>query len=471
MKETKTMPRAPRLPRMVQAQMDRFTRAEDGAMMPMVLFFFVITLLIGGMGVDFMHHEMERVKLQAVLDRAVLAAANTRNDLDPETVVRDYFEKAEMTDYLKTVTVESGTGYRTVSATASNPMKTQFISTLGYSTLDVNASGTAEESIGDAEVSLVLDISGSMASNSRIVNMRSAAQEFIDTVITDDNPGTVSVSVVPYSSQVNAGPEILSRLNVLQTQGYSHCMEFDEDEFATTALDTTTLHHQYAHFSTGSSSNSSLVTDTECPQQDYERITAFSQDADALKEQIGDLQARQNTSIHLGMKWGVALLDPAFQPVVADMVDDGLIDESFDGRPVAWGAGALKTIVLMTDGANVRTYRLKDEVYETPDMRYMWARKGLSYMTNYMTSNLDSYFYENAYTATEGDDLLEEICDAAKARGVIVWTIGFEVSNHGAEVMENCASSAAHFYRVEGIEIEDAFASIARQLNALHLVQ
>ncbi|WP_168161503.1 TadE/TadG family type IV pilus assembly protein [Oceanicola sp. S124] len=453
----------------LRRSLEGFARSESGAMLPLIVFFLLITLILGGMGVDFMRHEMERAKLQTVLDRAVLAAANTRNDLDPEAVVRDYFAKAEMTDYLKSISVDAGSGYRTVSASAKNPMKTQFLGTLGVPTLDVNVSGTAEESIGDAEVSLVLDISGSMGSNSRISNMRTAAQDFIDTVITEDQTGTVSVSVVPYTSQVNAGPEIMSRLNVLTLHGYANCIEFDPADFATTEITTTKSYQQFAYFSSGSGNTSNRINDPGCPDKSYERITPFSQDAAALKTQIGNMQARQNTSIHLGMKWAAGLLDPAFQPVIADMVDDGLIDAAFDGRPQNWGAGALKAIVLMTDGVNVQTTRLKNQVYETPDMRYFWSRNRLGWFEGYMSSSLDSQFSETAYTASAGDYYLQQVCSAAKAKGIIVYTIGFEVSNHGADEMEECASSPAHFYRVEGIEISEAFDSIARQLNALHL--
>lgn len=453
----------------LRRHVEGFAGSESGAMLPLIVFFLLITLVLGGMGVDFMRHEMARAKLQTVLDRAVLAAANTRNDLDPKAVVEDYFAKADMTEYLGPVSVQSGSGYRVVSAKASNHMKTQFLGTIGFSTLDINVSGTAEESIGDAEVSLVLDISGSMRNNSRISNMRDAAKDFIDTVITEDQTGTVSVSIVPYTSQVNAGPEIMSRLNVLTLHGYSNCIEFDSDAFSTTEINTTDFHQQFAHFSSGSGSTQYRISDPGCPDNDYERITPFSQNASALKTQIGKMQPRQNTSIHLGMKWAAGLLDPAFQPVISDMVDDGLIDPAFDGRPQNWGAGALKAIVLMTDGENVATTRLKNQVYETPDMRYFWSRNRLGYVEGDMSSSLRSYFSERAYSASQGDTYLQQVCAAAKQKGIIVYTIGFEVSNNGAGEMEDCASSPAHFYRVEGIEISEAFESIARQLNALHL--
>ena len=67
--------------------------------------------------------------------------------------------------------------------------------------------------------------------------------------------------------------------------------------------------------------------------------------------------------------------------------------------------------------------------------------------------------------------MLGNICDAAKDQGIVVWSIGFEVTNHSAGVMEDCASSASHFFRVEGVEISDAFESIAKQINQLRLTQ
>ena len=67
--------------------------------------------------------------------------------------------------------------------------------------------------------------------------------------------------------------------------------------------------------------------------------------------------------------------------------------------------------------------------------------------------------------------MLEDICDAAKAQGIVVWSVGFEVTNYSAGIMENCASSPSHFFRVEGVEIGDAFEAIAKQINQLRLTQ
>ncbi len=64
---------------------------------------------------------------------------------------------------------------------------------------------------------------------------------------------------------------------------------------------------------------------------------------------------------------------------------------------------------------------------------------------------------------------LDAICTAAKFQGIEVFTIGFETSDDSAEVMASCASSPAHHFDVDGLDIDNAFVAIARQLHQLWL--
>ena len=65
---------------------------------------------------------------------------------------------------------------------------------------------------------------------------------------------------------------------------------------------------------------------------------------------------------------------------------------------------------------------------------------------------------------------LDDICDAAKDTGITVFSVGFEVTSSSATVMRNCASSPAHYFDVEGLDLTDAFAAIAREISKLRLV-
>ncbi|MDF1856865.1 hypothetical protein, partial [Pseudooceanicola sp.] len=383
----------------------------------------------------------------------------------------ELLDKNNILETLTSVTVDQGTSYRIVTAEASTQMKTQFLGSIGFPTFEVTARGVAEESLGDAEISLVLDISGSMGSNQKMSRLRTAAQDFIDTVVLDDTLGAVSVNIVPYTAQVNAGAAIMDNLDVTRLHGFSSCVNFETEDFASTTISPTKHYTQAPHFELYSS-GSGTVTNPSCPMRSYEEITAYSQNRSALKSQIGQLQDRANTSIHIGMKWGVGLLDPAFAPVVTKLIAAGKSDPAFAGRPAAFGGGALKTVILMTDGVNVNTYGIRDGAYGTPSQRYHWHENALvNWVNNNVDSDMRDDFYYVRSTSSNADSLLSNVCTAAKNKGVLVWSVGFEVSNHGASVMRSCASSDSHFFRVEGVEISEAFQSIARELNQLKLTQ
>ena len=456
--------------RPIAGHLRRFARDEAGVMVAFVVCLLLIMLLVGGMGVDFMRHETQRARIQSVLDRAILAAADMDQEMAPRDVVADYFAKSGMGNYLAEVVVDEGASYRIVKASANTQMKTQFLGTIGYPTFDVRARGTAEESIGAAEVSLVLDISGSMGEDQRMSRLRTAAKEFLDTVLLEDKTGAVSVSLVPYSSQVNAGPAIFDRLNIKRVHGYSSCVNFADEDFSTTTITTTQEYQQGEHFQ--NYSTYSPIVNPGCPMREYEEIYSFSQNKVTMKARVDQFQNRANTSIHIGMKWGTALVDPSMRPVVDDMIDAGLVNAEFKGRPQPYENGVLKTVILMTDGENVPTMRIRDAAYSTPAMRYHWHRNALmTWISDHVDDTLANEFYYVRSTATEADTLLQNICKAARDAGIVVWTVGFEVGNHGAAEMEKCASSPSHFFRVEGIEISEAFRSIARQLNPLKLTQ
>ncbi|WP_353472864.1 pilus assembly protein TadG-related protein [Salipiger sp. H15] len=432
----------------------------------------LVMMTFGGIGIDMVNTELNRTKVQNTLDRAVLAAADLDQTLEPDAVVSDYMAKMGLGDALVSSEIDEGLNYRTVTADGYVQMPSNFMGLLGIETTQAYGHAQASERFNKVEVSLVVDISGSMANNSKMDNLKTAAGEFVDTLLSTGNEDLISVSLVPYSEQVNAGPEILSYLPVNWKHGYSHCLEMPASVFGSTALDRSITYDQMQHFQ-WNYSGSNTLTDTVCPRYDYERITPFSQDAKALKQQINKLTPRAGTSIFLGMKWGTALLDPSTRDIASGLIADGKVSSVFEGRPVAYDDGdVLKTVVLMTDGQHDRSFRIRDDYYNSDSEYVQWNKYNLwYYLYKYVDSNKRGNFYYQKYDATTGDTLLGNICDAAKAKGIIIWSIGFEVEDHGADVMESCASSPSHFFRVEGTEISEAFSTIAHTLNQLRLTQ
>jgi Flp pilus assembly protein TadG len=450
-----------------------FAKNEDGVMTIFAIMMLLMMLMVSGIGVDLMRNEMDRTRLQNTIDRAVLAAADLDQTFDPQAVVTDYFDKAGLGNYLSNVTVDDGLNYRTVTAEALATTPTQFMSMVGVDTLTSPAISGAEERISNVEISIVLDISGSMGSNSRIQNMRTAAKEFVDQVIRTETEDLISVSLVPYTAQANPGEAIFDEMNVPELHGYSYCVDFEASDFSTTSLD---LNKEYLHMEHTQYYSQSLgqeINNPGCPKRSYEEILPMSQDKNDLKSTIDNYTSRNYTAIHMGMKWGVALLDPSFQPIADALNDDGIVDGVFANRPTNFDdPETLKTVVLMTDGANSDTRRLRPWAYQYPSYRVHWNYNSVTrYLNRYVRSwQRDDWRYTK-YSSSQANSMLSNVCSAAKNNGIVIWSVGFEVTNSSADIMRACASSPSHFFRVEGVEISEAFKAIASQINQLRLTQ
>ncbi len=167
----------------------RFGRDEDGSLIIFSLFIFICMLMFGGIAVDLMLYENKRTHIQNSTDRAVLAAANLNQTVDPKTVVQDYLAKVGIIVSLDDVTVvEIGTAPvitgRQVAVNVSASFDTLLMNLVGVNSLPYSAaSEKAEEAVNDIEVSLILDVSGSMGSGSKLANMQTAAKDFVDGIL------------------------------------------------------------------------------------------------------------------------------------------------------------------------------------------------------------------------------------------------------------------------------------------------
>lgn len=347
----------------------RFRREEDGSLIIFGLFAFVMMLLLAGVALDLMRFEERRTVLQNTIDRATLAAADLQQTLDPKAVVKDYFEKAGLAppeDDDIIVTEGSLTDYRKVQVNVAQNMDTWFMELVGVDMLSTAAASTAEESVGQIEISLVLDVSGSMNSNSRLTNLKPAARSFVDQIFDSAEDGKVSISIIPYATQTSIGDGLASYFNMTAEQTDSTCIEFEsaKGDFGTTALSfgfgpTDRVYQRNGHFDPFYKASPPSLTN--CPTAVERDILPFSGDRDALKTYITNLTAQGNTSIDIGMKWGSALLDPSMQGVVDGMIADGDLPGAFAGRPFEFSdADALKILVIMTDGENTTEYRLRN---------------------------------------------------------------------------------------------------------------
>ncbi|NBB84205.1 MAG: hypothetical protein GVY28_12475, partial [Alphaproteobacteria bacterium] len=235
-----------------------FIGEEDGSLLIWNLFTVIAIMLAVGLGLSVQMFELHRASLQNTLDRAVLAATDLDQTREAKAVITDYVTRAGFEGSLTSAEVETGVNFRTSSAAAELTMQT--IAVPGDPTWNVGASSAAIESITDIEIALVLDNSGSMGwdkdsssgdGNYRLNLLKPAAKDFVDAVSRPKNsnlPGSVSVSIVPFSTQVSAGPDIAAELDFTNEHSYSHCARFAADDYGTTAFSPTETVQRAGHF-------------------------------------------------------------------------------------------------------------------------------------------------------------------------------------------------------------------------------
>jgi Putative Flp pilus-assembly TadE/G-like len=373
-------------------------KSEDGNIASFSIILFSLMVMCGGLAVDLMRYEQVRTSLQQTLDRCTLAAAALQQGLDPEAVCRDYVEKAGLTQYLTNVTVTQGLNFRQVEASAMAVKPTFFAGMVGIDEFEIPGESSAEQRITDIEIAMVLDVSGSMA-GAKITNLKTAAKEFVDTVLASDDENRTSVAIVPYNGQVNMGSLLAAKYNisplhnmranmlcvdlpssVYSSNTLSRTLALPQTGFVDTFSNTNFTNAWVSSTSTGSSSGATpRVENMWCPPNDGTTVHASgatiatnaniirlpNNSIASLQSQIDGLHAVGATSINAGMKWGMAMLDPANRPMFAQFITANEIPEAFTGRPfdyVADGdrtATTLKVIVLMTDGSNFPEDRLR----------------------------------------------------------------------------------------------------------------
>jgi Flp pilus assembly protein TadG len=363
-------------------QAKRFARREDGAVAYFSLVIFFIMFLIGGMAVDLMRYEHTRVTLQQTMDRSVLAGASLQQTLSPSAVVSDYFAKAGLSAYLDTssITVTQTLNSRNVKAKASAVSYNIFMDMLGVTELVAPAAAAAEQRRTNVEVVLVLDISGSMGdvsgTTTKIAALKTAAKSFVDTVLANDTENRISIAIVPYNAQVNMSASLRAKYNATYNHGVTNinCLEVPSSTYSSLNLSRTLATPMYSHAdnTSGTTRNTSFqavskngIAAQQCDPKTEPQIMLPSNDKNALKAKVDGLIAEGNTSIMLGMRWGVALLDPGARTMFNEFIGSGEISSNFTGRPFDYtDPDKMKVIILMTDGEHVAHNIVKD-AYKT----------------------------------------------------------------------------------------------------------
>lgn len=352
-----------------------FLHDEDGTILFFGVIMLIVMFMLAGMGVDIMRFESTRTDLQQTADRASLAATSQTQTLNAEEVVRDYFDKAGLGDKLTYVKYSKIFNLRTTRTEAranTNPIFLRLYSMSAVNQIEARALSVAEQVIGNVEISLVLDVSGSMA-GSKLTNLKTSAKEFVRTVLEADSENKISISIVPYNGQVNM-TQSFQNLFTGRTNDHNvanvNCFDLPPSVYTATGLDRTLPLPVTGHVDTRSTSGKTgnyvsppAPSDAQlwCPPSTKNVILPPTNVEKTLTDHIDALTAVGATSINAGMKWGMALLDPGSQALVTGTIAAGATPVFFQGRPFAYKTeNLMKVVVLMTDGEHFPEERLNN---------------------------------------------------------------------------------------------------------------
>jgi len=339
-----------------------------------------------------------------------------------------------------------------VRVTASTSTKTTFMKIAGIDTVDISVDAAAVAAGQDAEVSVVVDVTGSMW-GSKISNLKTAANTLVDTLL--DPAGKdkgIRVALVPYSDAVNIGLDAKNELVGAGKNNWTSFWNTLKNDLPAEATSRTErnrvddylykVQRGLAYTNTNTcvtervgkekkNEAASLVTSpvidmtTSCPAA---KVVPLTVNPRPLKTQISNLMASGMTAGHIGLAWGWNTLSPKIAPRIWP-------DEPYQPGDYPKKAGkpgkdeVLKVLVLMTDGE-----------------------------------------FNTSYVGGSSVNQTDALCDTIKAKGVLIYTVGFQAPYSANQMLRACASDPDMAFKAEnGAELEAAFRRIASETKAMRL--
>ncbi|MFN3226699.1 MAG: pilus assembly protein TadG-related protein [Hyphomicrobiales bacterium] len=179
-----------------------------------------------GASLDYSRAANVQSQLQDALDGAILTAAHEQqlSDTQLEAAIRAQIEAmvsgAHGADALTLSIMRDPDEDTLMEISATMKVDTTILEIMGINEIEVGANAAVSLDFRALEVALVLDNTGSMRHQNRIVSLREAALDFVEIVSDDGNAESLRISLVPYSAQVNIGNTVTME-QYLDKQGLS----------------------------------------------------------------------------------------------------------------------------------------------------------------------------------------------------------------------------------------------------------
>ncbi len=170
-----------------------------------------------GLSIDGGRAFLARYELASALDAAALAIGSTTDEASDLNLVAYKFVNAnfhgEHNGPISLEMEDLGDEEETLILKGEVTINTYFMPLVGQPTVTVSAESEVKRGGNNVEVTLALDVTGSMGDdsdpNSRISTLRAAAVDLVDTVVSDVQPPEAPfysrIAIVPWANNVNVG--------------------------------------------------------------------------------------------------------------------------------------------------------------------------------------------------------------------------------------------------------------------------
>ncbi len=473
--------------------------------------------LLAGLGVDFGRAWMAQDRLGQAVDSAALAGARVLGSRDPAIDARMFFD-ANFSERpgvsVDSFQVTPSADGQTLDITATGRIGTTFLQLAGsrWQTLPIAASATGRRTTMGMELALVLDVTGSMAGTS-MTQMRLAASDLVGILFGNRSTlDTLFISVVPYSSTVNLGPDraawlqggpaSLSAYAPFRWRGCVEARQGGEDQTDTPPLQAPFQPFLYAstrsrtaaqEFGFNSKKNGPVfgdadwgttptITSNETADPDDidtldphlartaannrkgpnvgcgQPVAGLTNDRRALEHIIASLQptSRGGTMGNVGLQAGWMTLSPRWRGLWGTSVWGTTTPP---GLPLDYPGPRdfmVKVVVMMTDGDN---------------LWYDYARPPTADYTAYGRLSAGRLGTTNAGAATTRiNERMTTLCNNIKAQGIRIYTITLKTSPATRALYQGCASGPGYYFHAPNAsDLRTAFREIGTQLGNLRL--
>jgi Flp pilus assembly protein TadG len=421
----------------------RFLWNRDASVAPMLALAALPLFGFVGAAIDFSRAASARTAMQAALDASALMLSKDAQTLTAPNLVQkagDDFKAIFTRPEAYAVQVTSqfsqpAQGNFSLKLTASAKVNTLFAKMLGQSAIDLSASSEVLWGIKKLNLAIVLDNTGSMQQSAKMTNLKTAAHNLLTTLKNAaKTPGDVKVAIVPFATDVNAGPgngnaawidwtdwDIANGSCSNNNYGtksscQSHNKTWTPDPHSTWngCVYDRDQNNDVSNTATLAGAPATLFRAhqaSSCPAA----MMPLSEDWTALNAKIDQMTPAGNTNVTIGLAWGFQLLSPV---------------EPFNAPAPA--ADLDKVIILMTDGQNTQN---------------RWSS-----------------------TASVIDARTQKACDNIKAANIKLYTV--RVIDGDATLLKACATKPSMYYDVQqAVQLSSVFSSIAQNLANLRITQ